>query len=139
MRLQRLLQILWRVVPDVPLARQTSRSHALKERPEARPALVVGTHTDNPDRPPVEVTLDRQDHGLARRDPLLLVTPLPGELEGRLDRLGTGVHRQHHVKAKHLGHLLGEWSEAGRVEGAGREGELGGLGDKGLDWESVWH
>lgn len=49
---------------------------------------------DYPDGPAMEVALDAEDDGFTLWDAFLHVGPLPRELDGRLDRLGSGVHRQ---------------------------------------------
>lgn len=64
---------------------------------------------------------------------LYLVSPLAGELDGRLDSLGTSVHQQSHLEASHLGEKLGEGSERRSVEGTGRQSELLGLSGQCVD------
>ena len=66
------------------------------------------------------------------RDRTYLVGPLPGKLERRLDRLGTRVHGQDHLKPGKLSDILREWSEGGGVERARGKGQLGRLVDEGL-------
>ena len=67
------------------------------------------------------------------RDPLALVPPLAGDLDGSLDGLGARVHGQDHVEAEEAGGVLGEAREDVVVEGAGGEGEAAGLLGEGFD------
>jgi hypothetical protein len=54
-------------------------------------------------------------------DPLGLVAPPARQLQGRLDRLGAGVHRQDRVHAGQARDVGGEGGEAVVVEGPGGE------------------
>jgi hypothetical protein len=67
------------------------------------------------------------------RDPLGLVPPFAGNLDGRLDRLGARVHGHDHVEAKELGHELGKAREDVVVEGARAQRQGRRLLDQGLD------
>ena len=64
---------------------------------------------------------------LVRLDPLDLVPPLPRNLDRRLDRLRAGVHRQHHVKAKHARDKVGKARKDIVVEGAAAQRQAGRL------------
>ena len=66
-------------------------------------------------------------------DTLDLVRPLAGNLDGRLDRLGTSVHGQNHVVAEHLADLFGPAGEDIVVESARAEGQTASLVGQGLD------
>lgn len=81
----------------------------------------------------MEVLRSSKDESLIGRDTLDLVSPLAGELDGRLDSLSTSVHGQNHVVAKHLVDLLSPLGEDIVVEGAGAEGQTAGLLGEGLD------
>lgn len=81
----------------------------------------------------MEVVGDGKDEGLASLDALDLVRPLAGDLDGGLGSLSARVHGQDHVVAKDVANLLGPLGEDIVVEGAGAEGEGGGLLDEGLD------
>lgn len=72
-------------------------------------------------RPSVEVFSHTEHHGLALWDALDLVAPFPRDLEGSLDSLGTGVHREHHVEAEIVRHKLGKAREDIVVKGSRRE------------------
>ena len=66
----------------------------------------------------VEVSPGDDDLRLAVRHSLDLVAPFAGDLDARLDGLGTGVHRQHHLLADQGRQPLGERRESIMVEGA---------------------
>ena len=96
--------------------------------------LVVG-EADDGRGAAVEVALHDHDAGGALGDALDAVAPLAGDLEGGLDGLGAGVHRQDHVLAGEAGQRLGERAELVVVEGAAGQGQpaelLLGAGDAG--------
>ena len=69
----------------------------------------------------VEVAAGDDDLGAFLRHALDLVRPLAGDLDRRLDGLGAGVHRQHHLGAGQLGQLLRRTGRAGR---GGTPGEV---------------
>ncbi len=75
----------------------------------------------------MEVVLAGQDLGLAGGDALDVIGPLARNLDGGLDGLGAGVHRQDLVVAEVLGDVLLVGAEHTVVEGAGGERELLGL------------
>jgi hypothetical protein len=54
----------------------------------------------------VEVLRNTQNKRLIFRNTLGLVTPFPGNLDCRLDRFSTSVHRQHHIEIEVLGNEL---------------------------------
>ena len=66
--------------------------------------------------------------------------PLAGGLDGGLDRLGAGVHREELVEAGELAELLVEGAELVVAEGAGGQGHGAGLlehapaGSRGWQW-----
>jgi hypothetical protein len=70
----------------------------------------------------VEVVLSAQDNRLVLRDTLHLVSPLPSDLDTRLDRLGTRVHGQDHVEAEVAGDELRKAGEDVIVECARAQG-----------------
>jgi hypothetical protein len=72
----------------------------------------------------VEVIRDAQDDGFPLRDALLLVGPLPGELDGSLNGFSAGVHGENHVISKDLCYLLCELSKHGVVECTRRQSQL---------------
>lgn len=76
----------------------------------------------------MEVSLDAQHDRFAFRNTLLFVCPLPCELHGSFNRLGTGVHGKNHIILEHLRDLFGELAEDTIVERPRREGELPCLG-----------
>ena len=88
--------------------------HAAEAGGERRVArggdLVVGEAHDGRGAA-VEVALHGDDGGLAGRDALDLVAPLAADLDGGLDGLGAGVHRQDHVLAGQPAQGLGEAAE----------------------------
>lgn len=59
----------------------------------------------------MEVFFHAQHNRFVLRHLLGFVRPLPRNLDRRFDRLGAGVHWEHHVEAKELGDKL---SEAGK-------------------------
>ena len=71
----------------------------------------VGREADDRGRTAVEVVLGHHDRGGVLRDALDLVPPLARHLDGRLDRLGAGVHRQHEVGAAQVGEFVAERPE----------------------------
>lgn len=81
----------------------------------------------------VEVVSNAEDEGLAGLNPLDLVCPLTGNLDGGLGSLSTSVHGQRHVVAKDITDLLGPSGEDIVVESAGAEGQAAGLLNKDLD------
>jgi len=66
----------------------------------------------------MEVVHHTKDHSLAIRNFLDLVSPLPGNLYGRLDSLRARVHGQNHIIAKHSRDSLGEFGKDIVVEGS---------------------
>ena len=58
---------------------------------------------------------------------LNLVAPFPCDFDGRLNGLGTSVHRQHHVEVKKFGHEFGEAREDIVVECSAAERQAGRL------------
>ena len=78
------------------------------------------TESDVPndsERPPMEVALHAEHDGLPFLNTFFLIGPLTGELDGRLDGLGTSVHRQHHVVFEEGGYFLGEGPEPRVIKG----------------------
>ena len=59
----------------------------------------------------MEVALHAEHDSLPFLDTLFLIGPLTGELDGRLDGLGTSVHGQHHIVFEEGCYLLGEGPE----------------------------
>jgi hypothetical protein len=57
------------------------------------------------------------------RDALDLVAPLAGRLDGGLDRLGAGVHRQDGLHGAQLGQRLAEGAETVMIDGAAGQGD----------------
>ncbi len=104
---------------------------AIRHHPEAGgvgaiapPRDVVGGEGHHRGRAAVEVALHGDDVGLVGRDALDVVAPAPGHLDGGLDGLGAGVHRQDHVLAGERGEVAGERPELVAVERPARQGEL---------------
>ena len=64
-----------------------------------------------------------EDDGLAVRYALAPVAPGAGGLDGRLDRLGPGVHRQGPIKADQVGEFGAERPELVGMDGARGEGQ----------------
>jgi hypothetical protein len=117
---------------------------AVGDGDEARregPVVVVGDGVvgegDDGGRAAVEVVRGHDDLGRVERDALDLVGPLAGDLDGGLDGLGTGVHRQHHLGAGELGQLRAEGAELVVVEGARGQGEPVDLLVRGADQVGV--
>ena len=82
----------------------------------------------------MEVALADDDLGLVLRDALDLVAPLPGRLDGRLDRLGAGVHGQDLVFAGDLAQQLGKkWPSLSLLKSPRGQGDAVGLLLEGLD------
>lgn len=81
----------------------------------------------------VEVILSTQDDSLVLGNALDLVTPLAGDLDASLDRLGTSVHGHNHVEAEVAGDELGKAREDIIVESAGAQSEAGSLVNQSLD------
>ena len=71
----------------------------------------------------VEVAGGDDDVGASVRHALHAVPPGACDLDARLDGLGAGVHRKHHVLAGERGERLDEGAELVVVEGAARERE----------------
>jgi hypothetical protein len=71
----------------------------------------------------VEIFGSTKDQSLALWDTLHLVCPLPGNLDGRLDCLGTSVHGQNHVIAENFPDFLSPLWEDIVMECAGGEGK----------------
>ena len=84
-------------------------------------------------RPPVKVLCHTQYQRLVLRDLLRLVSPLPCDLDGRLDCLGTGVHGEDHLETEKLCDKLGEFGEDIVVEGSRAQGQSGSLLSQSLD------
>ena len=103
-----------------------------REGPVLAVAVRVAGHRDDGDGAAVEVAVGHDDEGLVLRDALHLVAPAAGQLEGRLDGLGAGVHRQKLVIAEVLGGHLLVGAQAVVVEGAGGQAQLLGLVAEGL-------
>lgn len=74
-----------------------------------------------------------KDQCLALLNALDLVSPLAGNLDGRLGSLSAGVHGQHHVVAEDVADLLGPLGEHIVVEGSRAQRQTGGLVDESLD------
>ena len=74
---------------------------------------VVAGEADDADRAAVEVAVHDHDRRVPVGHALDLVPPAPGHLERRLDALGAGVHRQHHL-------LAGQRARARRRTGPSR-------------------
>jgi hypothetical protein len=85
----------------------------------------------------VEIARGHDDLGRVERDALHLVRPLAGDFDGRLDGLGSGVHRQHHLGAGQLGERLAEQAELVVVEGPRGEGQPIELVVRGLEERRV--
>ena len=64
----------------------------------------------------MKVPRSAEDDRTTLRYALLLICPLARELDARLDRLRSCVHRQDHVIPKELGDLFGEEAEKGIVK-----------------------
>mmetsp|Transcript_27198 Transcript_27198/g.84276 ORF Transcript_27198/g.84276 Transcript_27198/m.84276 type:complete len:381 (-) Transcript_27198:22-1164(-) len=92
-------------------------------RPVLRVRRRVVRHRDRAERAAVEVARAAHDLGLVGRDLLLLVPPLAGELQRRLDALGAGVHREHLLVPEQLRDVLGVLAELHRVKSAGDQGD----------------
>jgi hypothetical protein len=69
----------------------------------------------------MEILLHRKHQSLILRYALNLVSPLPRNLNGRLDSLRACVHGQNHIESKHARRELGEAGEDIVVEGATAE------------------
>ena len=87
----------------------------------------------------MEIVVCAKDQRLALGHLLDLISPLAGDLDGRLDRLGARVHGEDHVEAEGVADLLGPDGEDVIVEGARTEGDAASLLGKGLDqlWVTV--
>jgi hypothetical protein len=83
----------------------------------------VGRESHQGDGAAVEAVGAGDDLGPVGRDPLDLVAPLAGGLDGGLDRLGAGVHQQHGLHAAQLGQGFAEWAEPVVVDGAAGQGD----------------
>ncbi len=92
-----------------------------RERPEVGPRRVVGGERYDRGGPPVEVRRGDHDLGPVLGHALDPVGPLAGHLHRRLDGLGAGVHRQHHLGARQLGQFPAERAELVVVERARRQ------------------
>lgn len=84
-------------------------------------------------RPSVEVLGNREHQSFTRCNLLHLVSPLARNLDGRLDSLSAGVHRQDHVIAKRRRDLLGPDGKDIVVESARAERQPASLLGQGLD------
>ncbi len=98
---------------------------ARRERAELVAGLRVGGEGDDRRGAAVEVVARHHDLGGALGHALDLVGPLPGDLHGRLDRLGPGVGGQHHLGAGQLGQLAGRTARTGRGGRRGRSASAG--------------
>ena len=81
----------------------------------------------------MEVPLESDDHRLVGGHALDLIGPLACGLDAGFDRLGAGVHRQHHFHPRQLGELGAERAELVVVERAAHQGELIELPARGRD------
>ena len=81
----------------------------------------------------MEVAVADDDAGLVTRHAPVLVAPLARDLDRGLDRLGTGVHREHELLAAEPAELLAEVPELVVVERAARERQPRELVDHGTD------
>ena len=71
----------------------------------------------------MEIVVENQDLALCRRHSLDGLSPLAGELDGRLHRFRPAVHRQEALEAGQRGDLLAEPAELVIAEGARTERE----------------
>ena len=97
------------------------RHEAGRERPEARPRLRVVAEAHDRGRAPVEVAVGHDDRRGPLGHALHPVRPGARKLDARLDRLGAGVHRQHHVFAAEGRQGVRERAQPVVVERAARE------------------
>ena len=74
-----------------------NRTEARRERTESLPAFRVGREAHDRRGATVEVVLADQNLRPVWRYALAVVSPLAGGLDGGLDGLRPGVHRQHHL------------------------------------------
>ena len=98
-----------------------------RERGVALPRNRVRREADDGRRPTVEVAVHDDDIGPFRVDLLDLDAPFAAHLDGGLDGLGTGVHREDHVLAGELGQLAGKLPEPVVEERAARQRQGGEL------------
>jgi len=96
---------------------------AAGERTEPLTVLGARGEADDRGRAAVEVVVEDQDLALGRRHALDGLPPLPGQLDGSLDRLGAAVHRQEALEAGERADLLAELAELVVAEGARAEGQ----------------
>lgn len=87
----------------------------------------------------MEVVLCAEDQSLVLLYTLNLVRPLASNLDSRLNGLGTSVHRENHIVAKHLPNLLRPLGEDIVVESTRAQCQTTGLLGQGLDelWVAV--
>src|SRR5205823_5881623 len=71
-----------------------------REGTESLAVLILGAEPDDGRGAAVEVVPAHDDLGPAVGDALLLVAPLPDQLDRRLDRLGSRVHRERLLVAR---------------------------------------
>ena len=95
-----------------------------RERPEAALVVRVRREADDGRRTPVEVVLEHDDLRLLGGNAFHVVAPAARGLDGRLDRLGARVHRQHHLHLAEVRELLAEHRELVVAEGARGERDL---------------
>ncbi len=83
----------------------------------------VGGEADDGGRAAVEVAGADDDVCLSPSDAFGLVAPFPCDLDGRLDRFGAGVHREHRTLAAEAGEGFGVGGESVAAEGTTGQGE----------------
>ena len=98
------------------------------EGAESAGRIGVGTEAYDGGGSAVEVALARDDFGHSSRNTLHVIGPLSRNFDGRLDRLGAGVHRQHLVVSKIGGDELLVLAQVAVVKGPGRQCQLLRLG-----------
>lgn len=87
----------------------------------------------------MEVVLHTQHHGLIFRNSLHFVPPFPRNLNTRLHSLCSGIHGQHHAKAKEPGDKSGKLGKDVIVKGPRAQRQARCLLDQGLHqcWMTV--
>lgn len=119
---------------------RTKKSKAISISISLPSALAIGKKDDsrnNTQRPPMKIPLHTQHPRPPLPNPLLLIPPLPRQLQRCLDGLRTCVHGQDHLVPEELGDGLCEGAEEGVVECAGGESKFLGLGYEGGDYCGV--
>lgn len=77
----------------------------------------------------MEISLASEDDGLSGLDALPFIRPLSRDLEGGLYGLCPGVHREHHIIAKHFRDEFSVGTEFRVIKRPRGEGELGCMSD----------